>query len=1845
MAVDEKTNDSRFNWPYATSYLLETLDPELIEAHAEHILSRALNIGRVVGFIGAGVAMSYGRISWRTLVQTEIRRVTAKLDEAKRDTKKWNSPDAEDAKRLWATLNTLKPARSDIRPERYPMLFQVSEQLDKALNVLLGKTGAQGLRAHAATLTIDDTGHAYQILLDALCYGQRKFDPAGNNRKAPEGAAYEFIETVMGGSFNPHLLQQSFHDVALVDRKTAKPVADSPYRLFFDADYIEELFGQVVQAHSTREPYFEILSWAVWYAFEKRPAGDRPKRAGASPSIGATAQPDKTQTTSEPSAQRRGERRYLLPTDRYLLGVLLHLSKHEPDPTIPNGGWHVPAAAFFDRIADDIADYVKSIECSGSTQKKPPKLAPTTRHGLVTQWRDPLLYMQEGLRINRFITTNFDHEVERLFRDQAFRSAGTTDVEHSLMRPQFKEIVFNNNRAGELTAFAVRDRSLNGEVVHLHGRAERKSEQKEDDVNIVVTETDYQRLYLRPDASRKLVDDAIRLAFGSSPILFVGSNMGEDDLLRPLRQFMSGPARLGDRVAIALVPALYDRPRRTEEKIALLGRHGVYEVHFGNAKLTQQDGGTHEFEWLAWYLALLNPAREILKFFADADDGSNLQADYDAADQVWIKLKSSYDDGPELTPACQRALEASLPAQPDPKLAEEARAKRVKDARKAARKGDAPNFWVLEPAEIEGCRAGAQNAIELTVEVLLLNSALAWLGTNIPLYKQRAAPTGVASKDEDERFRREHPRVAKALLVALEGASDSALAIFTCAKLDKAKRDWDRWKDAWFRLPDSAKAADSLTDSEVAPELRKTTEGRTLVAENAQVTHRHQIGMKSTPHDDPMLGRFYSGAPSQSLFGLVNALGERDDGARRFRNARGRRILLLPSRRGMGKGHFFSSLEDCVGTPKVEDIPGDPPRVLELLRALNPIGGEDPAYDPSRWVGLGFFGMSFSQEVMSAFDRLTELLFASLKRSCPEIAAFVGFERFDYDRIERLRSALSGWNELGKRKPENPDRVLIAFNAFSTFYDREGREKNGQLKKLCELLYSDAFALAPIDLILQCRSDRLPMALVGPDAARDVIPLLPPRGNPKGRAKAERFLLAGGVGPRGPRPMHRPGTEISWQSRPETGIDGVWRAMLVRQQKEAEPAPVPGRGSAVAIHVLEEARAITIASAYFPRVVAFIARALMWASLRKRCAQNDDLAREIRDFLSRQDEDRLYGGAFEPHAQRSREEMRVSFNRLQNDNPETHQKIFAPSLMAYIAIVFEFCPPSEPHPSSKAIKNYREAVETAAKDKQPKPCHVAADTLLRQAFGPGECLAAKNCAPSEKVLDYVCSTLFEEVNSNLDKYLRELFEYVNDGRFLLTLVLTAAYEATAELAIPGKNHPIGGTLSDPHAARQPLKAVDRVANQMMKWIDEVKLALRGMPDSARPNAIIDEVLTMMRQRCERSDALPIPLKWEPDKQQSARPAHAESGPEGGAAPSPEAGTGAIDVSVKAAPDDPAGPDPEKEDAAEPAGKRMLQPFDDETTASMKLQLHQLMVEVVWHLAIIGQPVEQSVLEHCPRIKAICAQIKNREGQPAEISISVKNALGLATNRCLIFRLTPNPNVSGDRKPGGSGKGASDTVRFTVHRLVQRYVFRSLGASTSEFPDADQFTLSFYASQPDDLPRLSTEGHIEISKVIAALSNYPGNANLERSEAVPAPTDTAQSAGVLSAEDETLESQKDLRRRLRAALGIMRSIYSVAVLSRFDRKFGDQAEMPEVGFFEEHRRSIRWLLKHGAELTQENETQSPFYAEEIVWLCNECAVMSMVEGRLSDAHALFALAFQAVKEIEPDETGRSMCGSC
>jgi hypothetical protein len=240
--------------------------------------------------------------------------------------------------------------------------------------------------------------------------------------------------------------------------------------------------------------------------------------------------------------------------------------------------------------------------------------------------------------------------------------------------------------------------------------------------------------------------------------------------------------------------------------------------------------------------------------------------------------------------------------------------------------------------------------------------------------------------------------------------------------------------------------------------------------------------------------------------------------------------------------------------------------------------------------------------------------------------------------------------------------------------------------------------------------------------------------------------------------------------------------------------------------------------------------------------------------------------------------------------------------------------------------------------------------------------------------------------------------------------------------------------------------------------------------------------------------------------------------------------------------------------------------------------------------VIGIPVEADVLAQCPLVRAGVDEV-NR-GLNAETAITL--TLDLLVTRCLAFKLTPYQRSTGSR--------------YAIHRTVQRHVFQRMGAPFIECTEVDQFSLTLYASQPNEIPRLSRRAHRDLQRVVRALSGFPDDETIQRDADATPPT-------------------ADLRSRmLRAAYGIVRSIYSVASLGRFGADYEEieqeqDGAMPFgiTGLFEGHRRLLWWLLQEASRYTARVEDNlSPFYSEEIAWLYNECAVLSLAQGKTADA---------------------------
>ncbi|MCG8493316.1 MAG: SIR2 family protein [Sneathiellales bacterium] len=161
---------------------------------------------------------------------------------------------------------------------------------------------------------------------------------------------------------------------------------------------------------------------------------------------------------------------------------------------------------------------------------------------------DPIGVLEKSWKIKRFVTLNYDLEIENYFlkKRQYVPKSGQKPLKELLANnaehtPFIAENQYggklisssiNSDNIGDLTDFSsltVRD---NIQIVHLHGRADCFKD-------LVITEYDYQHLYLKNHYTRRAFDESVQTLFAGNDVVFVGIGMTESDYLRPMREFMS----------------------------------------------------------------------------------------------------------------------------------------------------------------------------------------------------------------------------------------------------------------------------------------------------------------------------------------------------------------------------------------------------------------------------------------------------------------------------------------------------------------------------------------------------------------------------------------------------------------------------------------------------------------------------------------------------------------------------------------------------------------------------------------------------------------------------------------------------------------------------------------------------------------------------------------------------------------------------------------------------------------------------------------------------------------------------------------------------------------------------------------------------------------------------------------------------------------------------------------------------------------------------------------------------------------------------------------------------------
>lgn len=192
---------------------------------------------------------------------------------------------------------------------------------------------------------------------------------------------------------------------------------------------------------------------------------------------------------------------------------------------------------------------------------------------------DPLKSIIRDLGIRRFVTTNYDLEIESAFVRllssplpeslKRFPGIPETFSSSDQIGPHFECLHVDPEEAEALTQFAIGSPGYERGVFHCHGIAHRPE-------SAIISERDYQRIYLYPEPRHIAYREAFELVFSANPILFLGLGMQETDILRPLRQFVSERRNtLSEKPFFAIMQQPGDKASAIRLRKFLYSRYGV----------------------------------------------------------------------------------------------------------------------------------------------------------------------------------------------------------------------------------------------------------------------------------------------------------------------------------------------------------------------------------------------------------------------------------------------------------------------------------------------------------------------------------------------------------------------------------------------------------------------------------------------------------------------------------------------------------------------------------------------------------------------------------------------------------------------------------------------------------------------------------------------------------------------------------------------------------------------------------------------------------------------------------------------------------------------------------------------------------------------------------------------------------------------------------------------------------------------------------------------------------------------------------------------------------------------
>ncbi|MCP4655120.1 MAG: NACHT domain-containing protein, partial [bacterium] len=191
------------------------------------------------------------------------------------------------------------------------------------------------------------------------------------------------------------------------------------------------------------------------------------------------------------------------------------------------------------------------------------------------------------LPIKRFVTTNYDEEIERALE----HARGISSAEFGIDAPSGgraptaspKSFTQMKESYEQLVLFALgKIAEMENTVFHCHGRYDKPE-------SIVSSEQDYQKWYLLDREGAPAFRQTIELLLTSNPILFVGYGLGDEDLLQPLRLLAALDAK--QRETSSLFALMEEKPDRSSQAFdeLLRVRYGVQVIPYDRPSSSSAD--------------------------------------------------------------------------------------------------------------------------------------------------------------------------------------------------------------------------------------------------------------------------------------------------------------------------------------------------------------------------------------------------------------------------------------------------------------------------------------------------------------------------------------------------------------------------------------------------------------------------------------------------------------------------------------------------------------------------------------------------------------------------------------------------------------------------------------------------------------------------------------------------------------------------------------------------------------------------------------------------------------------------------------------------------------------------------------------------------------------------------------------------------------------------------------------------------------------------------------------------------------------------------------------------------